>query len=127
MALEVLRIDHVNVTVPKELESSAKEFYGRILGLREIPKPDSQRRSGAWYQSGEMQLHLSIENIDIQANATSSRHVCIRVADIKQAQRALEDAGVKIFPDERPAKGSIRFYIRDPAGNRIEVSQQTNA
>ena len=57
-------IHHVNVTVPKALEAEAKHFYGVVMGLREVPKPEESRaRGGAWYQLGPMQLHLSLIHI----------------------------------------------------------------
>src|SRR5262249_20917959 len=53
------QIHHVNVTVPKSLEDAAKHFYGVVMGLQEVPKPESSRgRGGAWYQLGPLQLHL---------------------------------------------------------------------
>ncbi len=57
----VTQLHHVNVTVPPELEAATKEFYGSILGLKQVPKPAAARQSGAWYQIGENQLHLSVK------------------------------------------------------------------
>ena len=54
----VTQLHHVNVTVPAELETATKEFYGSVLGLQQVPKPPGSRQSGAWYQIGAIQLHL---------------------------------------------------------------------
>ena len=35
----ITAIHHVNVTVAAELETAAKNFYGAVLGLKQIPKP----------------------------------------------------------------------------------------
>ena len=35
----VVALSHVNVTVPANVEAAAKEFYGTVLGLEQIPKP----------------------------------------------------------------------------------------
>lgn len=117
----ITQLHHVNVTVPPELEAATKRFYGPVLGLEELPKPLGTRKSGAWYQIGTAQLHLSIE--DEADGRLSTRHVCFTVSDLGAAERRLHDAGVEIIPDERPVPGSPRFYVRDPGGNRIEIAQ----
>ena len=122
MAIGVRRLDHVNVTVPKALEGEAKRFYGDVLGLAEIEKPDGARaRGGAWYACGGVQLHLSIEERPA-GESPSRRHVCVLVADLAAAEAACGAAGLAIEPDDRPIAGWSRFYIRDPGGNRIEVA-----
>src|SRR6266849_11053868 len=115
------QLHHVNVTVPAELEAATKEFYGSVLGLQQVPKPASSRQSGAWYQIGATQLHLSVE--DETDNAASSRHVCFTVSDLSAAENRFRAAGVEIIPDARPVPGSLRFYVRDPGGNQLEIVQ----
>jgi catechol 2,3-dioxygenase-like lactoylglutathione lyase family enzyme len=116
-------IHHVNVTVPKSLEDAAKHFYGVVMGLEEVPKPESSRgRGGAWYQLGEMQLHLSIETA-FSNDCISKRHVCYTVRDLAEAEAQFRSAGVEILPDDQPTPGWSRFYVRDPGGNRLEIAQ----
>jgi catechol 2,3-dioxygenase-like lactoylglutathione lyase family enzyme len=115
------QIHHVNVTVPKALEDKAKHFYGTVMGLAEVPKPeDSRGRGGAWYQLGDTQLHLSIED---GLTEISTRHVCYTVSDLAQAEEQFRSAGVEILPDEQPTPGWTRFYVRDPGSNRLEIAQ----
>lgn len=117
-------IHHVNVTVPKSLEDAAKHFYGVVMGLKEVPKPESSRgRGGAWYQLGQLQLHLSIED-GLAESCISKRHVCYTVADLAEAEQQFRNAGVEIFPDDMPTPGWSRFYVRDPGGNRLEIAQE---
>ena len=114
---------HVNVTVPRALEAEAKHFYGVVMGLKELPKPETSRgRGGAWYQLGEMQLHLSIEEA-LGENCVSKRHVCYTVSDLADAEERFRRAGVQISPDDLPTPGWSRFYVRDPGGNRLEIAQ----
>ena len=117
----VIALHHVNVTVPDELEAATKEFYGSVLGLPQVPKPAAARQSGAWYQIGITQLHLSVE--DGTDNASGSRHVCFAVDDLAATEERFRDAGVEIVPDARPVPGSPRFYVRDPGGNQLEIAQ----
>ena len=115
-------VHHVNVTVPRSLENEAKHFYGVVMGMTEVPKPESSRgRGGAWYQLGPVQLHLSLEN-DLSTN-TSKRHVCYTVEDLSDAEERFRGAGVEIIPDDLPTPGWQRFYVRDPGGNRLEIAQ----
>jgi catechol 2,3-dioxygenase-like lactoylglutathione lyase family enzyme len=116
MGIGVIEVNHVNVTVPADLEHAAKEFYGEVLGLKQLEKPDGPRKYvGAWYELGSSQLHLSIE--DDPQNHASNRHVCYRVSDLAAAEEKLRKAGVEIIPDP-----SHRFFVRDPAGNLIEIT-----
>jgi catechol 2,3-dioxygenase-like lactoylglutathione lyase family enzyme len=121
----VTQLHHVNVTVPPEAEAATKEFYGTVLGLKQLPKPAASRQSGAWYQIGAMQLHLSVEE-DPQG-PLSSRHICLAVSDLDAAEKRFRDEDVEIIPDPRPAPGRKRFYVRDPGGNQLEIVQQVSA
>lgn len=114
-------LHHVNVTVLPELESAAKEFYGSVLGLKQVPKPAASRQTGAWYQIGDNQLHLSVEAEE--TGPLSSRHVCFKVPDLKVAEERFRKAGIEILPDPRPIPGTARFYVRDPGGNQLEIVQ----
>ena len=118
--MHVTALHHVNVTVPAELEAETKEFDGGVLGLNQLPKPATSRQSGAWYQIGETQLHLSVDD---EPRESSSRHICFTVSDLAEAERRFREAGVEIRPDPRPVPGSPRFYVRDPGGNRLEIVQ----
>ena len=116
-----ITLHHVNVTVPPELERQTKDFYGEVLGLEEVPKPSGTRPSGAWYQIGANQLHLSVEKESV--GPLSSRHICFAVPDLSAAENKFREAGVEIIPDPRPIEGTSRFYVRDPGGNMLEIVQ----
>lgn len=118
----VISLHHVNITVPPDLEEAAKNFYGSVIGLHQVPKPAASRQSGAWYQIGATQLHLSVAAEE--SAPVSSRHVCFTVSDLGGAERKFRSAGIEIIPDPRPIAGSPRFYVRDPGGNLLEIAQQ---
>ena len=122
MTISVISLQHVNIRVSPAAEDASKEFYGNLLGLPEIPKPeDAQARGGAWYQLGLVQLHLSRDGN--ANNADSQRHICFHVGDLEAARRHLESGGVEILPDDQPIAGMPRFYVRDPGGNLIEIGE----
>jgi catechol 2,3-dioxygenase-like lactoylglutathione lyase family enzyme len=124
MGIGVVRIDHVQVTVPPEGEREAIRFYGEVLGLERIAKPtEAAKRGGAWFRHGVVQVHVSPEPLERSAHAGSKRHVCYVVTSLAAAERALRDAGVEILADPNPEPGWSRFYVRDPGGNRIEIAE----
>ena len=119
----ITAIDHVQITVPPEIDREAKRFYSEVLGLREIAKPEELKaRGGAWYELGNAQLHLAI---DPGAGGTGSRrHVCLAVDDLEAARGALKARGFEITDEPIQADGLARFFLRDPAGNRVEIGQR---
>ena len=119
MLLEKVALHHVNVTVPRDAEEAAKHFYRDILGLDEIYKPDAKTRGGAWFQLGAVQLHLSVED----GQPSSRRHVCYQVRDVAAAADHFRAAGIEFLDDDQPIAGTNRFFLRDPGGNRIEITQ----
>jgi catechol 2,3-dioxygenase-like lactoylglutathione lyase family enzyme len=124
MALEVTEINHVQISVPSSAEEASKRFYGVILGLQEIAKPEPLRsRGGAWYRHGTIDLHLSVEDLGAD-NTASRRHICFVVRDLTAAEVAMHDAGIDVIPDNRPIDGWRRFYVRDPGGNRVEIAER---
>ena len=124
MPFAITTLDHVQITVPPELEDASKRFYREMLGLREIDKPEKLRpRGGAWYQLGNAQLHLAID--PGASGAGSRRHVCLAVDDLKAARAALKAQGLDIIDEPVQADGLARFFVRDPAGNRVEIGQRT--
>ncbi|MEK6281822.1 MAG: VOC family protein [Acidobacteriota bacterium] len=123
MGIGIIDVNHVNVTVTADLEQAAKRFYAEVLGLKQMPKPEGTRQlTGAWYQLGTAQLHLSVE--DDPQNAASDRHVCYRVADVAAAEAEFRNAGTEVIPDPRPTGKPSRFFVRDPGGNLIEITEK---
>lgn len=124
MSIGIIQIHHIQIFVPREVEQEAKHFYGTLLGLTEIPKPEPTRKNGgAWYQHGPNEIHLSLERAPMD-NYDSRRHVCYMVEDLAHAEKVLRAAGVEILPDPAPIEQWKRFYARDPGGNRIEIAQR---
>ncbi len=116
--MKVLGLDHVQLALPPGGEDAARHFYGEVLGLVEVPKPEAMRaRGGMWFQAGPIQLHLGVEP-DFRPSVKA--HPALRVADLGAWRAALEAAGCEWRPsDELP--GVQRAHTRDPFGNRLEL------
>jgi catechol 2,3-dioxygenase-like lactoylglutathione lyase family enzyme len=92
-----------------------------VLRLPELEKPGHLKvRGGAWFQVGPTQMHIGI---DPDASPRSKRHICFLVGDLALAKHEVVARGVAI-EDEGVAEGLRRFFVRDPAGNRIEIGQR---
>ena len=70
---------------------------------------------------GDIELHVSSEkNANNQA---SRRHFCFQVDNLNAFEKHLKEHGIEIIPDQRPLPGCVRFFLRDPGGNRIEIAE----
>jgi len=122
--LELEALDHVQITAPPDKADATVAFYASVLGLQRIEKPNA--RPGAWFELGATQLHVGVEEGAVEDNVRSKRHTCFRVRDAAAAERALREQGVEILPDLDRSPSWVRFYVRDPAGNRVEIGQKND-
>jgi catechol 2,3-dioxygenase-like lactoylglutathione lyase family enzyme len=114
------RLDHVQICTPVGSEEAARQFYGGVLGLPEIPKPaELIPNGGLWFQVADVQLHIGTEN---EVNR-SKRHPAFEVADLGKAREHLLRHGVKPKEEIR-IPGQERFSFMDPFGNRIELLEK---
>jgi catechol 2,3-dioxygenase-like lactoylglutathione lyase family enzyme len=119
----IVRVHHVQTTIPSGGEGVAREFYCGILGLTEIKKPlELQKRGGLWLQVGDTQLHLGID--DAPNRSLLRAHVAFELRNLESFRKRLENASVSIL-DSVPIPDYVRFEVRDPFGNRIEFIQPT--
>lgn len=116
--MKVLAIDHVQLAIPPGGEAAARAFYGDVLGLAEVAKPEVMRaRGGMWFQAGPVQIHLGIEP---EMRPSSKAHPALRVTELDAWLARLAAAGCRWqASDELP--GVRRGHTWDPFGNRIEL------
>ncbi len=115
---EIYGIDHVQLSIPPGGEDRARAFYGGLLGLREVPKPESLAgRGGAWFESGSLRLHLGAEP---DMTPMKKAHPGLLVHGLAGLVARLQAAGVTVS-FEPPLPGYDRAHILDPFGNRIEL------
>lgn len=117
----ILSVHHAQITIPVGSESEAREFYCGVLGLEEIPKPESLAgRGGFWMQIGEVQIHVGVEKGVERKN--SKAHVAYLVDDLESWRERLQASDVEII-EGIPIPNYSRFEFRDPFGNRVEFLQ----
>lgn len=114
-----MRIDHVQLAAPPGCESEARRFFGELLGLPEIEKPEPLRgRGGVWFALGDQQLHIGVE-ADFAPASKAHPAFALPKADLDLLARRLADSGTEIAWDSA-LPGQRRFYCADPWGNRLE-------
>ena len=115
-----MRLSHINVTMPKGAEDVARSFYGVLLGLREIPKPEVlQAQGGVWFDAGGLDIHISVDEKRVGGDAR--RHFGLECEDVDGLRARLEASGVRT--ETGRSAPWRRFFVRDPFGNRIEVHE----
>ena len=123
MGVPFLAFDHVQLAMPPGREDDARAFYVSVCGMTELPKPpELAQRGGAWFASGELQLHLGVEP-GFQPSAKA--HPAVRCADLDGLLVRLRTAGCDVREDTA-VRGVRRAFVNDPFGNRIELVAAKN-
>ncbi|MGA9884002.1 MAG: VOC family protein [Candidatus Acidiferrales bacterium] len=116
-------IDHVQIAAPRGCEEQAREFFGRLLGMQEIEKPERLKsRGGCWFQAGARQLHIGVDD---DFRPATKAHAAFAVADIDAVFATLQKASARCEWDD-PLGNTRRFYATDPWGNRLEFTETAN-
>ncbi len=116
--MPVIALDHVQLTMPAGAELQARNFYGTLLGLPEIAKPQElASRGGAWFQCGGIQIHLGVEN---SFRPAQKAHPAFLVQQFDDLVARLRREGFEITEDTS-LPTVTRAFTNDPFGNRIEL------
>ena len=120
--MHLLRIDHVQLAMPRGEEDRARAFYSGLLGIPEVEKPAAlATRGGVWFQDGEIKVHLGVES---DFRAARKAHPAFLVHDLELLVRRLREAGMPVVEDGL-LPGYTRVYVTDPFGNRLELMEPT--
>jgi catechol 2,3-dioxygenase-like lactoylglutathione lyase family enzyme len=123
MSGPIVALDHVQVAAPAGCEEAARSFYGALLGLEEIAKPPGLAvRGGVWFRVGAQELHVGVAERFV---AATKAHPALRVSTAAELERLadrLEAVGVAVrWADPAEIPGTMRFFVDDPWGNRLEL------
>ena len=96
-------------------------FYMEVFGMERLPSPDFSQQV-EWLRLGEQQLHL----FKSDTPAPQFHHISLDVDDFEAAYLKAKELGVleerafgaavRELPD-----GAVQMYMRDPAGNLVEL------
>jgi YD repeat-containing protein len=115
------RINHVSI-VADDLEESAA-FYEELFGMRRLPTARFPDAKVLWLQAGDQQLHLFESDEDAP---TVHQHLGLDVDDFDAFYAKAKALGIldsRAFgsPIRSHPAGWVQMYLRDPAGNLVEV------
>jgi catechol 2,3-dioxygenase-like lactoylglutathione lyase family enzyme len=114
-------IDHVQVAAPPGCEAAATEFYGGLLGMERVAKPEAlAERGGCWFRAGAHELHVGVEQHFVPAGKAHPALAVESPARLHELADSLTAAGHSLRWDEE-LDGVERFFVRDPFGNRLEL------
>jgi lactoylglutathione lyase len=118
--MPVTRFTHVSIHA-YDLEESVA-FYTELFGMERVPSPDFAQ-TVEWLQFGDQQLHL----FHSDDPAPSRHHIGLDVDDFEAVYLVAIDRG--LFDGEafdatvrELSDGAVQMYLRDPAGNLVEVN-----
>ncbi len=97
----------------------AKDFYGRVLGLR------TQFEMEGWAEFGHQQGAATVGVAQSQpGEAAAGGTVVLRVDNLERAQKELAGRGVQFEGEVQEVPGIVRLAgFRDPFGNRLQLAQ----
>jgi catechol 2,3-dioxygenase-like lactoylglutathione lyase family enzyme len=123
--IEIESLHHVAVCVTDI--DRAKQFYGGVLGLEELPRPPFDF-GGAWYAlGGSQQLHLIVHPPTLTMRRTTEidakdGHLAIRVGSYERTLEHLRRHGIECLDRPRNLTPWPQIYVTDPDGNVIELN-----
>jgi lactoylglutathione lyase len=113
------RLNHVSIHA-SDMEESLR-FYVEVFGMERLPSPNFSQHV-EWLRLGDQQLHLFKRDTP----APDFHHIALDVDDFEAAYLKAKELGlldqdsfgasVRELPD-----GAVQMYLRDPAGNLVEV------
>lgn len=118
--MRALGVNHVALHAD-DLEESAR-FYEQLFGMTRLPTATFQEPV-VWLALGKQQLHLFQRD---DAEPPRAHHLGIDVDDFEAVYRAAKERGLLDTqtwhaPVRYHPAGWVQMYLRDPAGNLVEV------
>jgi len=120
----IVALHHIQIAIPPGQEETARDFYGELLGLQELPKPQALvQRGGCWFGAAGLEIHLGVE---ADFRPARKAHPALLVNGLDTLRARLEVAGAEVT-DDAPLPGYRRFHVHDPFGNRLELLEEQGA
>jgi catechol 2,3-dioxygenase-like lactoylglutathione lyase family enzyme len=122
--MKVTRFHHVSVNAHSTPILELADFYRDVLGLEDKARPEIPGVPGHWHAVGDQELHLVGAEPSGTTIDTTGNHYCMAVEDLDGAIGELESRGIDYVRAVQGA-GTVQIWIADPAGNTIELQQDT--
>jgi catechol 2,3-dioxygenase-like lactoylglutathione lyase family enzyme len=113
--MDIHAISRVQLPFPPALAGEVAHFYGELLGLTRMPHPSGP----------VLRFAARGQRVDLVATEQAAAAVAgltplsFEVQGLPQLRRRLLDAAFRL-EENQPLPGYLRFFVHDPAGNRLE-------
>lgn len=118
-------LNHYNLRAQRPLLDLLRDFYVDVIGLRLGFRPAFES-FGYWlYAGGKDIVHLteaSKDELRPPDAAGTFDHVAFTCSDLGSIQGRLSAHGVAFATDDVPLTGQIQLFLKDPAGNGVELN-----
>jgi catechol 2,3-dioxygenase-like lactoylglutathione lyase family enzyme len=119
----VKRLQHTSVPMPPGGEETARDFYGTVLGMPEIPRPEGLAGMRlVWFAANEEGDEVHVFTDEGWESNSAAQHLCLEVDDLSDFERRLSEADYKVDIPET-IHNRPRLFTRDPFNNLIELVQ----
>lgn len=122
--MSIQSLDHINLRARPELLEELRGFYEAALGLVVGHRPPFGSHGYWLYAGGSPLVHLqAVDATDARATqaATTLDHVAFAATGFDAVTRRLEALGVPFTTRSVPLTGARQVFLRDPAGNGVEL------
>ena len=120
----ILSINHLQLVAEKDLVVQLRNFYCDVVGLTEGFRPAFER-FGFWlYIEDRDVLHLITpkEGDGRSPLKSSFDHVAFKAGDYQNVLKKLRALNVPFEEKPIPGMAAHQIFLRDPAGNRVELN-----
>jgi catechol 2,3-dioxygenase-like lactoylglutathione lyase family enzyme len=123
--MKVTRFHHVSVNTNGAALDEVVAFYREVLGLGDARRPEIPGVPGHWHEVDDQQLHLVGAPPRGPGIDPTGHHFCVSVDDLDVAVAELDARGIE-YQRAAQGAGTVQIWIVDPAGNTVELQQDTN-
>jgi len=120
---KLTKLDHGSLCVGDI--DKAVSFYGDLLGLEPLPRPDFGF-PGAWFNAGGTPVHLTTGGFTRSGDAElrpNDGHLAFLVDDLEEMITELTEADVTWWEFPNSPAADRQIFFRDPWGNMIELTR----
>ena len=120
----ILSINHIQLVAEKDLTIQLRDFYCDVVGLSEGFRPAFER-FGFWLYIGDKDvIHLITpkEGDSRSPQRSSFDHVAFKTGDYQGVLKKLKTLNVSYEEKLIPGMSAHQIFLRDPAGNRVELN-----
>ncbi len=120
----ILSVNHIQLVAEKDLVLKLRDFYCDVVGLTEGFRPEFER-FGFWlYIENKDVVHLITpkqgDNRSLQKS--SYDHVAFKTSNYIDVLQKLKSLQILFEEKLIPGMAAHQIFLRDPAGNRVELN-----